>query len=146
MTIKQKASFLLRTADFDSLPDDLLLKAAHSWRAACDAYKKYHNENWVLCRYEELVAEPDTTVKKLFDFLGLTDPDYHLHAITLPRKSQKNYFFIKNQFRKNRYRDRILTQLEPGARLFGYSTDVESLQGDALQHFKKLLLKKPGRK
>ena len=146
MTIKQNASFLLRTADFDSLPDDLLLKAAHSWRAACDAYKQYHNENWVLCRYEELVSKPDRTIKTLFDSLGFTDPDYYSHAITLPRKSQKNYFFIKNQFRKNRYRDKILGQLEPGVRQFGYSIDVESLQSDAWQHFKKVLMKKLGRK
>lgn len=144
MTIKQNGSYLLRTRDSHRLPDDLLPQAAHSWRAACDAYEKYHNENWVLCRYEELVSEPDTTIRTLFDFLGFTDPEYYSHAITLPRKSQKNYFFIKNQFRKSRYRDLILAQLEPGVRQFGYSADVASLQGDAWQHFRKVLMKKTG--
>lgn len=145
MTIKKKASFLLRTADFDSLPNDLLLKAAHSWGAACGAYKQYHNENWVLCRYEELVSEPDKTIKTLFDFLGLTDPDYYSHSITLPRKSQKNFYFIKKQFRNNRYRHRILAEIEAGARQFGYSTKVEYLQSDAWQHSKQILMKKLGR-
>src|SRR3989338_7616517 len=75
--------YLLFTKTVLSLPDDLLLRAAHSWKECIDLYLKYKNENWTLTRYENIVYDAGNSISKMFNFLGINDSAYFERAVKI---------------------------------------------------------------
>lgn len=82
--IKDNWSFVTPTAFVNALPQDLLLCSAATWAESIDVYQRERDEHWIVARHEELLAQPQQVVARLYRELALTDKDAEVRAATLP--------------------------------------------------------------
>ncbi len=133
------SAFLLPTSRDGKLPDDVLLRAAHTWAAAQKAYEDA-GADWQVVRYEDLVEDPAGQLRPLFAALDIDDEDAFEAARGLPRKlSPRNYHDVRQAFRRSPHRDAIMAYIRPGAAAFDYDADPDRLPADALSHYRRQL-------
>jgi Sulfotransferase family len=129
---KGKSSYILRTEFVNSLPDDLVLRAAASWAESIDVLMRESDSNWIVIRHEELIARPQAVVAALYDRAGLAQIPGH--AWRIPEKRDHDYSFIKYQLMGHRYRAEIFSLLRDRARAIGYDPSLWALPGSGLRY------------
>jgi Sulfotransferase family len=129
--IKGKSCYILPTEFVNSLPNDLVLRAAASWAESVDVLGREHDTSWFVARHEELVARPYQVISELYDHVGLAKSPV-MHATLLPEMRIRDYSFIKYQFMRHPYRAEIISLLEHRARALGYEAKPSTLPGNAL--------------
>ena len=134
MIIKRNSSFLLRTPRNHGLPDDLLLKAAHSWGEANEIYLRERDDDWVVVKYEDLVNRSREIIRSLFDALDIDDEGQIEKVASLPRSIERNYYDIQRMFERSRYRSEITASLQPGCELFSYSLSFDGMKADRSEY------------
>jgi len=132
-TLKKKTSFIVPTEFVNSLPDNLILRAAATWAESIDVLRRECDANWLIVRHEELVARPYSVISELYNRAGLAQKAV-AHAARLPEIRVRDYSFIKYQLMGHPYRAEIQALLEERARTFGYSASLSSLPGSGLRH------------
>jgi sulfotransferase family protein len=131
---KGKTSFILRTKFVNSLPDDLILRAAAGWAEGIDVLKREHDHSWIPVRYEDLVASPKEVVSKLYADLGIDDSAAADRASALPERRQHDYSFINGQLVTTPHRWKIFNLVLPRAWSVGYTGLPPSLRGTGLRY------------
>ena len=147
MTLGGTETYLLFTKTVLSLPDDLLLRAAHSWKECIDLYLKYKNENWTLTRYENIVYDAGNSISKMFNFLGINDSAYFERAVKIPGAKDDNYYPVRKLFTKSPYKQEIMKAIAPGCEYFNYNSSINSARSSIGEYcfarFKKMFYLKP---
>jgi hypothetical protein len=69
--LKGNRSYIVPTEFVNSLPDNLILRAAATWAESIDVMMRERDPNWIMVRYEELVARPRAVITHLYDRTGL---------------------------------------------------------------------------
>ncbi len=133
------SAFLLPASRDAGLPDDVLLRAAHTWATAHGAYETA-GADWRVVRYEDLVEDPAGLLRPLFAALDIADAAALRTACGLPRRlPPRNYHDVRRAFRRSPHRDAIMDLIRPGAAAFGYDADPDRLPADAFAHYKRQL-------
>lgn len=132
-TIKGNSSFILPTEFVNSLPNDLILRAAGSWAESIDVLRREREADWIVVRHEELVARPHAMTAELYNRAGLSDVSV-ASAAHLPETRVRDYSFIKYQLMAHPYRAEIASLLQERARSFGYDANLSALPGSGLRY------------
>jgi len=135
MVAKGRTSFLLRSSRTQEPGLSLLLKAAVGWADAMDNYVRHRDRRWTVAAYEKIVADPRTRLSELFRQLHIDDDpgleaSYGIPCVT----KQKDYYFIKQAFRRSPTRTRLMNELRQGCELFGYPLSPDDLPGSFRGH------------
>ena len=142
MVIKGNKAFLLKTFGNYVLPDDLLMQAAFSWGEAIEVFLRERDENWMVVKYEDLVFQSRESVRTLYDALSVDDEAYFKKAACLPVAGNHNYYHIIKMFQKNKYKASIMRAIEPGCRLFSYSSSLDELSEHELKYYLEKIKRK----
>lgn len=134
MVVKGNNAFLLKTFGNYVLPDDLLMKAAFSWGEAVEVFLRERDDNWVVVKYEDMVLQSRESVRALYDALSVDDETYFEKASCLPVARDRNYYHIKKMFQKTKYKSSIMRAIEPGCKLFSYSSSLDELSEHELKY------------
>jgi alanine racemase len=120
-----------------TLPQDQLLRAAHSWSIPIETYLAERNEAWTSRRYEDLVSRVDDTLAELFTFLAIDDDRERERerAATLPREPTSNFYVVKRMFAESSYQNEIIDAVRPGCAQFGYDPSPDELPSDVTAHY-----------
>jgi hypothetical protein len=131
-TIKGKSAYILPTEFVNSLPADLVLRAAASWAESIDVLMRERNHDWLVIKYEELIANPEGIIRGLYRDAGLENlPEQVVH---LPENRKRDYSFIKYQLMWHPYRNEIISLIKERARFLGYDARLASLPGSGLRY------------
>jgi hypothetical protein len=130
-TIKGNTSFLLPTDFVNSLPHNLILRAAATWAESIDVLMRERDENWLVVRHEELVARPHGVVAELYKRANIAPL---APAARLPEARARDYAFIKYQMMWHPYRAEIFSLLAERAHAVGYDADLSALGGSGLRY------------
>lgn len=133
-TAKGNGSYIVPTEFVNSLPNDHILRAAGTWAEAVDVLTQERDANWLVVRYEELVARPHAVVSDLYSRAGLTAGPRVLAAACLPESRPRDYSFLKYQLMGHPYRTEIFSLLKERARAFGYDANLSNLPGSGLRY------------
>lgn len=125
--------YIVPTEFVNSLPDNLILRAAGTWAESIDVLRRERDANWIVVRHEELVARPYAMTVELYNRAGLSDVQV-AQAARLPEVRVRDYSFIKYQLMAHPYRAEIASLLEERARAFGYDANLSALPGSGLRH------------
>jgi len=131
--IKGKNSYILPTEFVNSLPNDLMLRAAGSWAESVDVLRREQDTSWFVVRHEELVARPYEVIAELYDRVDLAKSNV-MHAASLPEMRVRDYSFIKYHFMMHPHRAEIVSLLKHRACALGYDDKPSKLPGSALLH------------
>jgi hypothetical protein len=142
-TIKGNSSFIVPTAFVNSLPDSLFLKAAATWAESIDVLQRERDQNWIVVRYEELVAKPHSVIERLSEKTGLSGLSAG-YAARLPETRIRDYSFIKYQIMQSPYRSKILSLLGDRARAVDYNPHLAALPGSGLRYAARAWAKQLG--
>jgi hypothetical protein len=132
-TLKGNRSYIVPTEFVNSLPDDLILRAAATWAESIDVMQRERDQNWLVVRHEELVAQPHVVIEDLYARAGLPVPPVS-HAVRLPEPRARDYSFIKYQMMGHPYRAEILSLVRERAEALGYDASLASLPGSGLRY------------
>jgi hypothetical protein len=132
-TIKGNTSFLLPTDFVNSLPHNLILRAAATWAESIDVLMRERDSNWLVVRHEELVAKPHGVVAELYKRANITHAPL-AHAARLPERRARDYGFIKYQMMRHPYRDETFSLLAERAHAVGYDANLSALGGSGLRY------------
>jgi Sulfotransferase family len=128
-TVKGNGAYLVPTPFVNSLPDDHIFRAAATWAEAIDVLNRERDSNWLVVRYEELVAKPNSVTTNLYRFARLTDDPIVVGASQLPQPRPRDFSVIKHQMKRHPYRAEIFSLLEGRARALGYTADLSTFPG-----------------
>lgn len=132
-TVKGNGSYIVPTQFVSRLPDDHILRAAATWAEAVDVLAREHDENWIVVRYEELIAKPLAVISRLYRRARITDDPIASGAALLPKKRERGFSLIKYQMMGHPYRAEIFSLLEKRAQVLGYSAELSEYPGNALR-------------
>lgn len=133
-TIRGNKSYIVPTEFVNSLPDNLILRAAATWAESVDVLMRERDANWIVVRHEELVARPHEVIAQLYDRAGLAPEPMVAHAARLPERRAREYSFIKYQLMTHPYRDEIFSLVEKRAKVLGYDANLSALPGSGLRY------------
>jgi hypothetical protein len=133
-TVKGNGSYIVPTEFVNSLPRDHILRAAATWAEAIDVLIREGDRNWLVVRYEELVARPHAVISELYNFVRLTDEPMATGAARLPERRRRGFSLIKYQMMGHPYRAEIFSLLEARAQTFGYNANLSSLPSSRLRY------------
>jgi Sulfotransferase family len=132
-TVKGNTSFLVPTEFVNSLPDNLILRAAATWAESIDVLMREREANWFVVRHEELIARPHAVIAELYRRVGMKQAPL-AHAARLPETRPSDCAFIKYQMMRHPYRAEIFSLLEVRARAVGYDANLAALPGSGLRY------------
>jgi hypothetical protein len=130
--------FLLRSERINALPNDPLVRAAATWAECAAVYAREHDQSWTLVRYEEIISKP-TTLNQLLAKLGLDDAAYVDAATTIVRQATANFHFLKQLYRKSRFKPQIRSLIRDGVTTFGYAESPDTLPSSLVDHHARRL-------
>ncbi|PJC40489.1 MAG: hypothetical protein CO042_03525, partial [Parcubacteria group bacterium CG_4_9_14_0_2_um_filter_41_8] len=119
--------FMLKSQSHFGMADDLLLKAAATWKESFDTYHREKNANWIMVKYEDVVFDTEQTLTNLFKFLDIDDPEYLNIASKIPKDLNHSYYWVQKQLKKNEYQKEIQSLVAVGARELGYDFSFNHL-------------------
>lgn len=128
-TLKGNTSFLVPTDFLNSLPDDLILRAAATWAESIDVLRRDNDANWIVVRYEELLTRPREVIGQLYSHVDLPEMPAMDRAVHLPEVRLKDYSFIKSRMMGHPHRAEITALVEERAHALGYDPDLSALPG-----------------
>ena len=131
-TIKGSSAYLLHTEFVNSLANNLVLRAAASWAESIDILNRERDHNWVVVRYEDLVANPRHVICDLYSRAGMTSTPEQ--ALNLPENRIRDYSFIKYELMRNSYRSEVRALIVNRARAVGYDPKLSLLPGSGLRY------------
>jgi len=132
-TIKGNGSYIVPTEFVNSLPNDHILRAAATWAESIDVLMRERDDNWIVLRYEELVARPPAVISELYNRAGLAKVPV-AHAARLPEPRVRDFSFLKYQLMGHPYRAEIFSLLEERAHALDYSANLSALPGSGLRY------------
>jgi hypothetical protein len=132
-TLKGNRSYIVPTEFVNSLPDDLILRAAATWSESIDVMMRERDENWLVVRHEEVVARPQAVIAELYARTFLPIPPVE-HAVRLPETRVRDYSFIKYQLMGHPYRAEIFSLVKERAEAFGYNANLAALPGSGIRY------------
>jgi hypothetical protein len=131
-TIKGNSAYILPTEFVNSWPADLILRAAASWAESIDVLVRERNPDWLVIKYEELIANPESVIRGLYRDAGLERlPEQVVH---LPENRKRDYSFIKYRLMCHPYRNEIISLIKERALFLGYDARLSSLPGSGLRY------------
>ena len=119
--------FMLMSQKHFGMADNLLLKAACSWKDSIDTYNRKKDKNWIMVKYEDIVFDTNQTLADLFKFLNMDEFGYIEKASKIPKNLNHSYYWVKKQLEKSEYKDEILSFVAEGAEQFDYSLSFDGL-------------------
>lgn len=126
---------VLRTKVNLALPQNQLLRAAHSWSFAIETYLAERDDAWTSHRYEDLVSMADEALAELFTFLSIDDDRAQERAASLPRDPVSNFYVANRMFAENAYQNEIIDAIQPGCEVFAYEPSPAALPSDATSYY-----------
>ena len=126
---------VLRTTENSTLPQNQLLRAAHSWSFAIETYLAERDDAWTSLRYEDLVSGADEALAELFTFLSIDDDRARKRATSLPREPVSNFYVAKRMFAESNYQDEIINAIQPGCEVFAYEPSPAASRSDATSYY-----------
>ena len=133
-TLKGNKSYIVPTEFLNSLPDNIILRAAGTWAESIDTMMRERDANWVVVRYEQLIATPRAVIDELYDWVGLEPVPMAAHAARLPEHRVRDYSFIKYQMMRHPYCAEIHALLRKRAAAFDYDANLAALPGSGLRY------------
>jgi hypothetical protein len=131
---KSNKSYIVPTEFVNNLPNDLIFRAAGTWAEAIEVLMRERDANWIVVRYEELVARPHAVICELYNYTGLTHGSAVAHAARLPEPRVRDFSFLKYQMMGHPYQAEIFALLRERAKMSGYDTNLAALPGSAIQY------------
>ena len=141
-TIKGNGSYVVPTEFVNNLPNDHILRAAATWAEAIDVLRRERDANWLVVRYEEVVANSHSLTSKIYSFAGIGDDPIAIGATRLPEPRVRDFSLIKYQMRRHQYRAEIFALLEDRARIFGYPIDLSKFPGNLLRYAAEMCIRR----
>lgn len=126
---------VLRTTENLTLPQNQLLRAAHSWSFAIETYLDERDDAWISLRYEDLVSRADEVLAELFTFLSIDDDRAQKRATYLPNEPVSNFYVAKRMFAESAYQNEIINAIQPGCEVFAYEPSPAALRSDATSYY-----------
>ena len=139
-------SFHLRTRKLMALNNDFLLRAVHSWAESLSQYLSYREENWLSVRYEDIVLNPEKEIGRLYQALGINDPQSLRAAISFPRHGAKSCFAAYKNYLASSHRSHIDALLSENCASFGYAGNFDELNISSLSYYREKLTRKEMRR
>jgi hypothetical protein len=135
-------SFHLRTRVLSGLANDFLLRAVHSWAESLSMYLRHRDDHWLSVRYEDIVANPEKEIGRLYTQLGIDDPASLRKAVAFPRHGAKSCYAINQTYLSSPHRQKMDELLQENASAFGYAGDFSSLNISRLDSYREKFTRK----
>jgi hypothetical protein len=100
--------------------------------------RRERDQNWVVVKYEELLANPGRVISGLYHHAGLSEiPE---QALSLPENRVRDFSFIKYELMRHPYRTEIHALISERARAMGYNPRKSALPGSGLRYAAQIWL------